>query len=225
MSSSRPKSYGNNMYESKSFPMTSGLSHKQPAVSQLMRSLSWVCGPIYCYFASFGGVSLLCVAELLLAVQEGSDLNLPVEPKRTCYNLWAISVLPFIFRPALPVLLVLLPAADLRPAQRGLFTLNRIKAGKMGVHSSLPTKAVITVPDPTPAISRLNFIFLFFLRKRKMESIWVPVWQSSRGHSDILLQGTRMEELGRIRGSADGLLAFYVNPWNMWGNVAGNVLA
>lgn len=179
----------------------------------------------YPYFALQSCFNSFTVQLAWLPVQEGSDLNLPVEPKRTCYNLWAISVLPFIFRPALPVLLVLLPAADLRPAQRGLFTLNRIKAGKMGVHSSLPTKAVITVPDPTPAISRLNFSYFFFLRKRKMESIWVTVRQSGRGHSDILLQGMRMEELGRIRGSADGLLAFYVNPWNMWGNVAGNVLA
>lgn len=118
----------------------------------------------YPYFTLQSCFNSFTVQLAWLPVQEGSDLNLPVEPKRTCYNLWAISVLPFIFRPALPVLLVLLPAADLRPAQRGFFTLNRIKAGKMGVHSSLPTKAVITAPDPTPAISLL--IFFFFFKER-----------------------------------------------------------
>lgn len=49
---------------SKSSPRQNVLYHKQSAVPKLMRSLSWVCGPIDCHFSSFCWVSLFCHAEL-----------------------------------------------------------------------------------------------------------------------------------------------------------------
>lgn len=57
---------------SKSSLRQSVLYHKQPAVPKLMRSLSWVCGPIDCHFSSFLGVSLLCHAEAVLIVSQCS---------------------------------------------------------------------------------------------------------------------------------------------------------
>lgn len=55
-----------------------------------------------------------------------------------------------------------------------------------------------------------------------MDGVESQCTQSSRDHSEVLRQEMKMGITRQDRGSGDGLLALYVNPWNVWGNVAGN---
>lgn len=119
-----------------------------------------------------------------LPLQRGSDLNLPAESHRTCYNLWTISVLTSNFCPGSPSAACSPVCCTPQTSTKRVFYSNRIKAGKMGVPTSLPIKAFLIAPDPTQAICLFNF--------EKKKGGWASVWQATAGCSEVLIQRMRM---------------------------------